>query len=295
MFSRVKFLKDVLFRRKQRTDLNVAIDENIQDIVNMHPYINEVQETVLPDGHLGHAVVNFDKKSIALYICPIDRKHISFDNFVQTLVTLHHESRHISQYESMFDGTAADDIVYSHFASYDNPDYYAINYKCDCSEIEAEAYGVWATYNYLINSMPDVDAFDAVSTYIRNRKANNDVLYHFVDTENICDIDGINDAFNKAYALASVDHTYYFIDRTNDSAARYMSTHRNVFSAFLDMNSKFEKDKLLTAIHMQSHPDHKYIVDNNPNVDISEFDEMFPHRDYPYNSETMEDSDDFHL
>jgi hypothetical protein len=208
-------------------------------------------------------------------------------------VTLFHEEKHMQQYANMLNGSCSDDVLCSQLATYGNHDYYIANYKCDVSEIDAEHYGVIQTYTYLSNYFSPDDSFSWIMSYVNSMSDTS--LYSLVDLTKINSIADLDCAFDDAYDKAQHCYGFYFIDRSSDDCAVYMQNNRNVRESFLNLETKFEKDRLLTAIHMQSHPDHKYIVGDNPNVDISEFDEMFPHRDYPYNSETTEDSDDFHL
>lgn len=264
----------------------------IKNIQADNPIVSDTIYGSLPVGVRSGVTLNLDTKSAQWFV----DKNVQLndiDDFVSVAVTLFHEEKHMQQYENMLDGSCPGDILCSQLAAYGNHDYYIANYKCDVSEIDAEHYGVIQTYAYLSNYFSPDDSFSWIMSYVNSMSDTS--LYLLVDLTKVNSIADLDCAFDDAYDKAQHRYGFYFIDRSSDDCAVYMQNNRNVKESFLNLETKFEKDRLLTAIHMRLHPDHKYIVDNNPNVDISEFDEMFPHRDYPYNSKTTEDSDDFHL
>ena len=273
--------------------------------INFRKYIDDIIQSVsesnngltinfgnLENGRNAEAVFSFDTENVSINI---DQKFTiikSMNDFINFSVAMFHESRHISQYSQIIEGDCDADALLSHIAGESNLDYYLANYKYDVTEIDAEHYGLMKTYFYLQNNFPEENAEELILEYVQSNKDTE--LYAMIKSETIKNIYDLDSAFDNAKQQVGNHYVYYFVGRTRDVAANYMRNHRDVFERFIDLNSKIERDKLLTAIHMELYPNHRHFIDDNPNVNDKEIYSLLSQREIPeLNDNKGEDNYDY--
>ena len=267
--------------RNRKVTSKFDVDRLVDEVLVNTKGIDKIHIDNMPAGINGRAEVNYSDRKTKLFINESAMKVGSVDNFVALSVALFHESKHILQYNEMMSGVESEEILYSHIAAIGNDSYYEANYKHDVSEIEAESFGVFQTYYYILENYPDEDAFNLVKQYMQNRKSQGDTLYTYIDVDDVRTINDINMSFNKAYDECAKKHEPYFIKRVDDTAAKYLCENRNMWNKFMEVDDKFMSDKILTAIHIHNFPQHRYLVENNSHANVKELEALISNRELP--------------
>ncbi|MBQ9302758.1 hypothetical protein [Butyrivibrio sp.] len=262
---------------KYRNMLNSLLD----DVILSSGFMQEITPKSLGNGVTAATIVNYDTKEIKIFVDKGKLKIACKGEFVLLTVALFHELRHAYQYKEMLLNTASVEILCSHLASSDNRDYYLQNYKYDLAEIDAERFGVIHAYDYLRKIYPDKESFELVLEYLHSKKEKRDTLYLLINVDSISNEDSLRKAFDEVYEKAkcqeySLLDVSYLIRRTKDPAAQYIveHDHEDIYYRFLDMKNKLERDKIYTAVYIHEHPEYKYLIENNSNIDILELEKL---------------------
>ena len=164
--------------------------------------------------------------------------------FVNSLITIHHEAKHIEQFLAIKNGTAKEEITVDMLARLHNQDFYNDNYAHMPYEIEAEMHGVIGTYSYLLQKHKEIDALQAIKDYAARQLQKSDIRYQNVRLE-YCD--SIEDVYNRFinYYHQSLKQRYRFNEI-------YLYYNENVQN--LDFKSKCE-DNLIYQCFAKSGTD----------------------------------------
>ena len=114
------------------------------------------------------------------------------------MIALRHEYRHIVQQKELYNGQGDNVNSYSFLAGHLSDKFYYNNYKNLPYEIDAEAYGVKAAYEYM-KQIGAKDADELVLNYIQNKVKCEDVRYTYSEYKNCNTVDDVWSAFEKVY------------------------------------------------------------------------------------------------
>ena len=259
-----------------------AVDMTSLDHVDIYPDDSMHTEEISCSGV---TITDYQNGTVEMGVTESVMKPKDMKDFVASVATLCHEWAHVMQFESILSGSAEPDLVYDKFATRMNRAYYELTYGHDISEIAAEQCALIATYNYIACDFPGKDPFKCVYEYAKNRKDNGEDLYELVNLDGVCTIEDLRKSFDDALEMASGDCSHYEIDELNDNddqAKAYMLEHRHVFDRFAKADTKVERDKILTAIYMNAHPDERKYLEKNPSINVNELDALLLDRDMSF-------------
>ena len=236
-----------------------AVDMTSLDHVDIYPDDSMHTEEISCSGV---TITDYQNGTVEMGVTESVMKPKDMKDFVASVATLCHEWAHVMQFESILSGSAEPDLVYDKFATRMNRAYYELTYGHDISEIAAEQCALIATYNYIACNFPGKDPFKCVYEYAKNRKDNGEDLYELVNLDGVCTIEDLRKSFDDALEMASGDC--------------------HVFDRFAKADTKVERDKILTAIYMNAHPDERKYLEKNPSINVNELDALLLGRDMSF-------------
>ena len=154
----------------------------------------------------GYITANFEssKREIVISLRNLILHFGNDKSFVETLITIHHEYKHITQFNEILEGRADDIILIDYLMREKNDELYYNNYKIlpFAYEIEAEAEGILNTYDYLKEfHSKDIDALGCIRQIIHSKiqRPNPDPRYLNDKIIECKDIKSIKEGFNELY------------------------------------------------------------------------------------------------
>lgn len=238
---------------------------------NISSYIAMLENT--DTGYANRVTIGIAEIKNAGYL-----KFVPDNDFARIVLNMYHEQCHCIQKNYVFRLDNMDDLsekqLIQEIACRENPDYYKNdgNYSINASEIQAEQYGILHTYDYLCESFPDVDAkyHESILVDIVNEKMRN--FTYFVNTPiQFTSLQDIEDAFDKAYDESFIKNRIYFVEnrKSKDVVKKYMQTHDDAKTVYLNSETSFEKDKCIAAVNLKLHPDWLSTYPVLQNIDLS--------------------------
>lgn len=211
---------------------------------------------------------------------------VSDEKFVQVLVSMFHENRHMTNCLNGYKDCRSDKtenlaLSMCYLADQNNSFYYKgnHNYHMNLREIDAEHAGILDAYDYLCYQFPDkqADCEQLVLDYVNHKRElvlNGDIDYFF---DNSCRrfecIDDIDVVFSQLFVDAmNKSRSYQFNRNTNDLAmSKFCQNNgwRLLHRKFLDSDSGFERDKMIGCIVLAVHPEYQNKIYDLRFVDFS--------------------------
>ena len=156
-----------------------------------------------------------------LYL-PSDYKKVKDNDFVNTIVSIFHESRHLNAKLfgcEYFRDNKMDDyyVQLSYMAREGNDSYYINNYNSMAYEIDAEQYAINAAFEYLkCNFSDDVDCEQLIVNYVNGRIRRNEYKIDFVNNhDEYTSLDQINKAFDDKFNKSKSINRYVDFNSTD--------------------------------------------------------------------------------
>lgn len=156
-----------------------------------------------------------------LYL-PSNYKKVKDNDFVNTIVSIFHESRHLNAKLfgcKYFRDNKMDDyyVQLSYMAREGNDSYYINNYNSMAYEIDAEQYAINAAFEYLkCNFSDDVDCEQLIVNYVNGRIRRNEYKIDFVNNhDEYTSLDQINKAFDDKFDKSKSLNRYVDFNSTD--------------------------------------------------------------------------------
>lgn len=178
--------------------------------------------------------------------------------FVQTLMSIGHESQHIKQRQSVLRGTASSEIAFDFLADQGSAKFrqYGDFYKHSVREIDCERAGVLFADNYLKeNFLCDRDKL--ISTAL-NDFANRSGSKYFLDRRDYASVSEVLGDLSDAYGKAGSFVIEPGFDVGDSSVFTYMRScgDKQVFDDLLDRSMSIAKlNRLMTVVNLKLHPE----------------------------------------
>lgn len=201
--------------------------------------------------------------------------YVSDFNFVNCVVSMHHEGRHAEQVLTLYRDVSSTKLennrylAISHLACQNSHNgYYFANRMKNPREIDAEHIAVLRSYYYLSAQFPNVDCEELILDYV-NYKAENSTYYIKHGDKPFESLEEVNDAFDQAFEDSK---TALFCRRE----CRYDAVrHRNYtdseinhivgYPEWNDLLNEFwnpdtngmQQDKMVASVELYLHPEYK--------------------------------------
>lgn len=197
-------------------------------------------------------------------------KQVCDVDFLKCICSIYHEEEHIIQNaKKYYELCPTEDIIQMclhQFAGGNNRKYYTgmERYCNDLSEIDAEAYGLLNTYQFLIDSFPNADANKMICDLVNHKIATSD---YFI-SGHYDNIDDILDAFSNHYEQAKtapVSYPVFAFYKNEDECIRFLQwcmkdniENQPLIDKFNETANPHEKDLLIASITHHLHPEILY-------------------------------------
>lgn len=204
------------------------------------------------------------KRKRRLEIGISDSKTLPEDELlVNIFMTLYHEARHFEQLIEIKNGTAKEELIYSHLAKHDQS-FYTNNYSLFWDELDADKTGVLSTYQYMMKNHPDIEVTDYLKNYLHKKSS------FYSDIDAVKNINDFEDYFNEKLIFIStqIKSTDRLIDE-NSPTKQYLDNLRKEYEVydrekgitsdniyFHSCKTNIECDKFVSMTILNKNPDY---------------------------------------
>lgn len=222
---------------------------------------------------------------------------ISDKRFVQVLVSMFHENRHMANCLCGYKNCRSDKnenlaLSMCYLADHDNPFYYKgnHNYYKNLREIDAEHAGIVGAYGYLCEQFPDKtkECEQLLVQYVNNKVelVRQGEIDYFFDAfcKEFRSLDDVTQAFDDCFVDAMNKFRVYPFNRNCDDLAMSKFCQdrewRKLHSQMLDAEIGVERDKMIGAVVLAVHPEYQDKIHDLRDIDFSPttvFGQPFPY------------------
>lgn len=197
-------------------------------------------------------------------------KQVSDIDFLKCICSIYHEEKHIMQNtQDYYEICPSDETIQMcirQFINGNNRKYYTgkERYCNDLSEIDAEAYGLLNTYEFLVDNLPDLDANQMICDLVNEKIKTSD---YFI-SGHYNNINDILDAFSEHYEeakTAPVSYPVFAFYKNEDECIRFLQwcakdreQNQPLIDKFNETTDPHEKDLLIASITHHLHPEIPY-------------------------------------